>query len=74
MSNASEKFKFLNIYDPLLYDLLVFAEGYPEKDPHASLIRLRQFGELLARLWANKLNVFTESDESYENGGVIMYQ
>jgi hypothetical protein len=60
-------YKFLKKYDPELYKLLVFAEGYPANDPQASLIRLRQFGELLARLWANKLNVFIEAEESYSD-------
>ncbi len=62
-----KEYKFLKKYDPELYKLLVFAEGYPANDPQASLIRLRQFGELLARLWASKLNVFTEVEESYSD-------
>jgi len=60
-------YKFLKKYDPELYKLLVFAEGYPANDPQASLIRLRQYGELLARLWASKLNVFIEAEESYSD-------
>lgn len=67
MKNRLNNFKFLNKYDPRLYHLIDLAKGYPKGDPHASLIRLRQFGELLARLWASKLHLFPEEDELYSD-------
>lgn len=67
MKNGLKELNFLKKYDPRLYRLVDLAQGYPKDDPHACLIRLRQFGELLARLWASKLNLFSEDDELYSD-------
>ncbi|QPJ64625.1 MAG: hypothetical protein G3M78_04150 [Candidatus Nitrohelix vancouverensis] len=65
MKKLSAEFKFLKRHEPQLHALLVLAANYPKDDPQASLIRLRQFGELLARVWIQKLHVFSENTEPY---------
>ena len=63
MSKKVSSFEFLNKFDLILVRLGAFAESYPSNDPHASLIRLRQYGEILSRHIAEKFNIYVESDE-----------
>ena len=57
MNKKVSNFDFLNKFDLILVRLGTFAESYPENDPHASLIRLRQYGEILSRHIAGKFNI-----------------
>ena len=63
MSKKVSNFDFLKKFDLILVRLGTFAESYPENDPHASLIRLRQYGEILSRHIAEKFNIYVESEE-----------
>ena len=63
MSKKVSNFDFLNKFDLILVRLGTFAESYPENDPHASLIRLRQYGEILSRHIVDKFNIYVESKE-----------
>jgi hypothetical protein len=63
MSEKVSSFEFLNKFDLVLGRLGAFAESYPQNDPHASLIRLRQFGEILSRHIAEKFNIYVVSEE-----------
>lgn len=58
MDRASANFAFLEEHDAQLVRLGMLAERYFKDDPNTSLIKLRQFGELLAQLTAAKLGVF----------------
>src|SRR4051812_34036827 len=62
-SVASQNFSFLNSHDPQLMRLGALAERYFADDPNTSLIRLRQFAELLAQLTAAKAGLFTGPEE-----------
>jgi type I restriction enzyme R subunit len=64
MIKKVSSFDFLNNFDLILVRLGSFAESYPENDPHASLIRLRQYGEILSRHIAGKFNIYIESEEA----------
>lgn len=64
MSKKVSSFDFLNKFDLILVRLGTFADSYPENDPHASLIRLRQYGEILSRHIAEKFNIYVENDKS----------
>ena len=48
METASRNFAFLAVHDPQLVRLGALAERYFADDPSTSLIKLRQFGEVLA--------------------------
>jgi hypothetical protein len=63
MSKNVSSFEFLNNFDSTLVRLGALAESYPKSDPHASLIRLRQYGEILSRHIAEKFNIYVESEE-----------
>jgi hypothetical protein len=65
MDKKNNTFHFLSRIDPILVSLGRLAEGYPENDPHAALIRLRQFGDLLGRIVGQKFGVFIEPEEDY---------
>ena len=67
MNNKISDFDFLIKIDPLLAKLGYLAETYSKDDPHASLIRLRQFGEVLGRLVAQKFNVFMGEEDDYSD-------
>lgn len=54
---GSVNFGFLERHDPLLVSLGALAERYFSEDPVTAVIKLRQFGELLARLTAAHLNL-----------------
>lgn len=60
---ASPNFEFLKVHDPQLVRLGSLAERYFADDPNTSLIKLRQFGEVLAQLTAAKVGMYTDPDE-----------
>jgi type I restriction enzyme R subunit len=45
----SSNFRFLREHDPLLLRLCAAAESYSSTDPNTALLKLRQFGEAVAR-------------------------
>ena len=57
-------FGFLAKYDAQLARLGALAERYFGDDPNTSLMKLRQFAELLAQLTAAKTGQLTKPDES----------
>ncbi len=60
---ASPNFDFLKAHDPQLVRLGALAERYFRDDPNTTLIKLRQFAELLAQLTAAKTGNFTRTEE-----------
>jgi hypothetical protein len=52
-------FAFLEPHDPQLVRLGMLAERYFPDDPNTSLLKLRQFGELLAQLVAAQMGEFS---------------
>ncbi|MBD2214702.1 type I restriction-modification system endonuclease [Nostoc linckia FACHB-104] len=55
---VSPNFGFLEIHDPQLVRLGALAERYFTDDPNTCLIKLRQFGELLAQLIAANVGMY----------------
>jgi type I restriction enzyme R subunit len=60
---ASLNFSFLAIHDAQLVRLGALAERYFTDDPNTCLIKLRQFGELLAQLTAANVGLYVSPDE-----------
>ena len=54
MNNQPSNFTFLAAHDQQLVRLATLAERYFKDDPNTCLIKLRQFGELLAQLTARR--------------------
>ena len=65
MNSLSGNFEFLKTYDEQLVRLGALAERYFKEDPNTSLIKLRQFAELLAQQLAARMGVFTSPDEPF---------
>jgi type I restriction enzyme R subunit len=63
MPESSTNFSFLNTHDPLLVKLAGQAEQYFFTDPNICLIRLRQFGEVLAQRVAAHVGVYTKEED-----------
>jgi type I restriction enzyme R subunit len=63
----SSNFDFLKPHDPQLVRLGALAERYFHDDPNTSLIKLRQFGELLAQLVAAKTGLYESADDTQSN-------
>lgn len=63
MTLSSLNFEFLKIYDPQLVRLGGLAERYFADDPNTCLIKLRQFGEVLAQLTAAKVGLYADPEE-----------
>ena len=61
---ASANFGFLHLYDEQLVRLGALAERYFPDDPNTCLIKLRQFGELLAQLTAAKTGFLESTEEA----------
>ncbi|MBM0745454.1 type I restriction-modification system endonuclease [Phormidium sp. CLA17] len=59
----SPNFEFLKVHDPQLVRLGSLAERYFVDDPNTCLIKLRQFGEVLAQLTAAKVGMYADSEE-----------
>lgn len=60
---VSLNFAFLDVHDPQLVRLGALAEQYFTSDPNTCLIKLRQFGELLAQLVAAEVGLYVSPDE-----------
>ena len=60
---TSPNFEFLSIHDSQLVRLGALAEKYFADDPNTCLIKLRQFGEVLAQLTAAKVGLYTDPEE-----------
>jgi type I restriction enzyme R subunit len=60
---TSANFGFLKAYDVQLVRLGALAERYFKDDPNTCLIKLRQFGELLAQITAAKVGLFKSDEE-----------
>lgn len=64
MVALASNFAFLKAHDEQLVRLGMLAERYFPEDPNTSLLKLRQFGELLAQLVASRTGAFESSEES----------
>lgn len=62
-SLRSPNFAFLQSHDPQLVRLGTLAERYFADDPNTCLIKLRQFGEVLAQLTAAKVGLYSYPEE-----------
>lgn len=60
---SSPNFEFLKIHASQLVRLGSLAERYFADDPNTCLIKLRQFGEVLAQLTAAKVGLYIEPEE-----------
>jgi type I restriction enzyme R subunit len=63
MKPISANFDFLGRQDAQLVRLGALAESYFKDDPNTCLIKLRQFGELLAQLTAAKSGLYSSPEE-----------
>src|SRR5713226_4091165 len=63
MKKISAHFDFLAPHDAQLVRLGALAERYFKDDPNTCLIKLRQFGELLAQLTAAKAGLLASPEE-----------
>ncbi len=63
-SHRSENFGFLGAEDSLLVRLAALAERYFGDDPGTSLIKLRQFGEVLAQQIAARAGILLSPEET----------
>jgi type I restriction enzyme R subunit len=77
----SPNFQFLAKHDPVLVRHAALAERYVFDDANSSLIKLRQFGELLAQCAAASVGMVIESRDSFldvlnrlRSAGVIDHQ
>ena len=61
---VSPNFAHLRVHDSQLVKLGTLAEKYFKDDPVTCLMKLRQFGELLAQLVAANVGLYTNPDES----------
>jgi type I restriction enzyme R subunit len=61
---TSANFGFLLAHDRLLDQLGALAERYFADDPSTSLLKLRQFGELLAQRMASRSGLYASADEN----------
>lgn len=63
MKRISANFDFLGAHDAQLVRLAALAERYFKDDPNTCLIKLRQFGEVLAQLTAAKSGLLSSPEE-----------
>jgi type I restriction enzyme R subunit len=63
MKTISANFDFLGKHDAQLVRLGALAERYFKEDPNTCLIKLRQFGEVLAQLTAAKAGLLASPEE-----------
>ena len=61
----STNFSFLEAYDPLLVRYAALAERYVQDDPNSSLVKSRQFAELLAQHVAVSVGVEADGDDRF---------
>ena len=64
---SSPNFEFLHAHDAQLVRLGSLAERYFADDPSTCLIKLRQFGEVLAQLTAAKVGLYVDAEEKQVN-------
>jgi type I restriction enzyme R subunit len=57
-------FGFLEVHDEQLVRLGMLAERYFPEDPNTSLLKLRQYAEMLAQLAAAKVGVYASHEEA----------
>ncbi|ATE61880.1 type I restriction-modification system endonuclease [Thauera sinica] len=62
--NIRSNFDMLKAYEPQLWRLGALAERYFAEDPNTSLLKLRQFAELLAQSLAARGGLFATQEES----------
>lgn len=62
--NIRSNFDMLKAYEPQLWRLGALAERYFAEDPNTSLLKQRQFAELLAQNLAARSALYTSQDES----------
>jgi type I restriction enzyme R subunit len=63
MNNKSANFSFLESHAPHLARLGMLAERYFADDPNTAIVKLRQYGEVMAQITAAKLRVYIEDDD-----------
>ncbi len=63
-ATAPSNFGYLKEHDEQLVRLGMLAEKYFAEDPNTSLLKVRQFGELLTQLVAARVGIFTSYEES----------
>jgi type I restriction enzyme R subunit len=63
-ASASPNFSFLSAYDRSLLDATAAAERYVFDDPVTALMRLRQFGEMLAEEACASLGLYTNPEDN----------
>lgn len=66
MMLVSQNFAFLKAHDSQLVRLGTLAEQYFVEDPNTCLIKLRQFGELLAQLVAARVGAYAEGESQID--------
>src|SRR5258708_26223154 len=66
-SLPSTNFAFLQPHDEQLVRLGMLAERYFLDDPNTCLLKIRQFGELLAQLVAAKVGEYKSEDDGQYN-------
>src|SRR5262249_5619063 len=64
VTNVSANFDYLAVHDPQLVRLGGLAERYFKDNPNTCVIKLRQFGELLAQLTAAKARLLASPEEA----------
>lgn len=64
---ASLNFTFLSAYSPQLVKLAFQAERYLAEDPNTCLIKLRQFGEVLAQQVAAKVGLYLTREDTQKD-------
>lgn len=62
--NIRSNFDMLRVYEPQLWRLGALAERYFAEDPNTSLLKQRQFAELLAQNLAARGGLYTSQEES----------
>jgi ATP-dependent DNA helicase RecQ len=61
-----DRFNLLQSIDNNLFELVISADNHLNNDPNITLIKLRQFGEVLANLCASKLGIVREQKETQQ--------
>lgn len=65
MGSRGSNFDVLKTYDDRLALIGAMAERYFQEDPNTTLIKLRQFAELLAQQLAARMGLYTSPDEPF---------
>src|SRR6202035_2080218 len=62
-ASIPSNFGFLRVHDEQLVRFGMLAEKYFADDPNTCLLKLRQFGEVLAQLVASRAGLYASSEE-----------